>query len=109
MAKADIPEDNEYSSGWMCGRWAFTDAGVKTALVRAHFYNGGNQSGLFETQLYGLRRTSAPQSVQLTFGWKESGQLREFVEFLPADRHERTFFIPTGPNIVDDFVRLATK
>ena len=109
LGKADIPEDNEYSSGWMFGRRAVTGTGVRTALVRAHFYNGGRQAGLFEAQLYGLRRTSEPQSAQLTFGWRESGQPREFMEFLPEGTHERTFAIPTGAAIVDDFVRLGTK
>ena len=93
----------------MFGRRAVTRPGIKTALVRAHFYNGGNQAGLFEAQFYGLRRTSEPQSAQLTFGWKESGLPREFIESLPAGTHERTFAIPTGTSIVDDFVRLATK
>jgi hypothetical protein len=109
LAKADIPDDNEYSSGWMFGRCGITDTAVKKALVRAHFYNGGNQTGLLEAQLYGLRRTSPPKAAQLTFGWKESGEAREFVESLPAGTHERTFTIPTGPSIVDDFVQLRTK
>jgi len=109
LAKADIPDDNEYSGGWMFGRKAVTRTGIKTAFVRAHFYNGGNQAGLFEAQFYGLRRTSEPQTAQLTFGWKESGQPREFVESLPAGTHERTFAVPTGASIVDDFVRLTAK
>ncbi len=109
LATADIPDDNEYSSGWMFGRRAVQVTGVKSALVRANFYNGGNQAGLFEAQLYGLRRTSEPQAAQLTLGWKESGAARVFVESLPAGTREQTFVVPTGPNIVDDFVRLTTK
>jgi hypothetical protein len=109
LAKAEIPEDNEYSSGWMFGRRTVMDTGVKTALVRAHFYNGGNQAGLFQVELYGLRRTSQPQATQLTFGWKESGEAQVFMETLPPGTQERTFAVPTGPNTVDDFVRLATN
>lgn len=106
LGKADIPPDNEYSSGWMFGRRAIDVRGVKSALVRATFYNGGHQATLLEAQLYGRRRTADPQAAKLTFGWNENNQPREFVQPLPAGSHEQTFAIPTGSNVIDDFVRI---
>jgi hypothetical protein len=107
LAKADIPPDNEYSSGWMFGRRAIDGAGSKSALIRAHFYNGGYLAGLIDLQLYGLRRTVWPQDASLTYGWKEDGQPREFTQALAAGTDEKTFVIPTGSAVVDEFVRIA--
>ncbi len=109
LAKADISPDNEYSSGWMFGRRAVDVLGVKQALVRTTFYNGGHQASLIEAQFYGLRRTTKAQAAQVTFGWKENGNSREFVQTLPADVREKTFVIPTGSNVVDDFVRIEAE
>lgn len=109
LAKADIPSDNEYSSGWMFGRRAVDVSGVKHALIRTTFYNGGHQASLIEAQLYGLRRTATPQAAQVTFSWKENGNSRESVQTLSADVREKIFVIPTGSNIVDDFVRIEAK
>ena len=109
LAKADIPPDNEYSSGWMFGRRTVDVSGVKQALVRTTFYNGGYQASLIEAQLYGLRRTAMAQATQVTFGWKENGNSREFVQTLPADVREKTFLIPTGSDVVDDFIRIEAK
>jgi len=109
MTEADVPADNEYSSGWMFGRRSVGHAGVKLALVRAHFYNGGSPAGLIEAQFYGLRRTASPQSVQLTYGWLEDGQPRRFEEFVLSDTPEHSFVVPTGSRIVDDFVRIEVK
>jgi hypothetical protein len=107
LSKADIPPDNEYSSGWMFGRRTIEVSGLKTALIRAHFYNGGHQAGLIDAQLYGLRRTALPQAGTLTYGWKEQGRQQEFSQALAAGTREQTFLIPTGRAVVDDFVRIA--
>ena len=109
LTKADIPPDNEYSSGWMFGRRTVNVPGVKQVLVRTTFYNGGHQANLIEAQLYGLRRTTKPQAAQVTFGWKENGNAREFIQALPADVREKTFVIPTGSEVVDDFVKIEAK
>jgi hypothetical protein len=107
LAKADIPPDNEYSSGWMCGHRSIDKPGPKTALVRVHFYNGGYQAGLIDVQLYGLRRTAPPEAATLTYGWKEEGKPREFQQVLAAGTREQAFIVPTGSAVVDDFVRIS--
>ena len=107
LAKAEMPPDNEYSSGWMFGTQAIKTSDVKSALVRAHFYNGGYQAGLIDVQLYGVRRTGTPQAAEVTFGWKEAGQPRKFSQPVPAGSTEQVFTVPTGENPVDDFVRIA--
>lgn len=105
LAKADIPADNEYSSGWMFGRRPVGVAGAKSALVRATFFNGGHPATLLEAQLYGLRRTSEPQALRVTHGWIENGTSREFHRDLRAGTRQDTFTVATGSNIVDDFIR----
>lgn len=109
LAKAEIPEDNEYSSGWMCGRQVVTARGVKTALIRAHFYNGGHRASLLAAELYGLRRTGEPSAMKLRWGWKEGGAGRVFEQTVPAGTREQVVAIGTGANIVDDFVRMAVE
>jgi hypothetical protein len=107
LARAEIPPDNEYSSGWMYGKKPIGAAGVKQALVRAHFFNGGYEAGLIDAQIYGLRRTARPEAAEITYGWKEGGERRQFRQRLAAGTHEQSWNVPTGPSIVDDFVRIA--
>ena len=91
----------------MSGRRSIDKPGPKTALVRVHFYNGGYQAGLIDVQLYGLRRTSPPAAARLTYAWKDVGKPREFQQVLPAGTREQAFIVPTGPAVVDDFVRIS--
>lgn len=107
FARAEIPEDNEYSSGWLAGRATLADADVRTALVRVHLYADGYPTGLLNAQLYGLYATAAPQAATLTYGWTENGTAKQHTEQLPAGTTEATFRVPTGPAVRDDFVRVA--
>jgi hypothetical protein len=109
LAKAEMPADNEYSSGWMSGRQSIETSGVKTALVRATFYCGGYQTGLIEAQLYGLLKTKPPQAGQITFGWDEAGEAREFTRDLAAGAASDSFEIPTGKMVSDHFVRIVAQ
>ena len=55
MGKADLPKDNELSSGWVYGKADV--AGAKSALVRVNLYAGGYQTGMIMAELYGIYRT----------------------------------------------------
>lgn len=107
LGRAEIPGDNEYSSGWMYGHSAVTDPSVRTALVRANFYQGGHAAGLIDAELYGLCRTGPAPAVSVTYAWRENGQQRQHQEVIPAGTSEHAFQIPTGASISDDFVRIA--
>jgi hypothetical protein len=107
FARSDIPTDNEYSSGWLAGRADVSAAGAREALVRATFYMGGHQAGLMDAQLYGVYTTPSPQRLRLEYGWREDNRLRTHAVEIPAGTAEHKFTVPTGPRIVDDFVRLT--
>jgi hypothetical protein len=107
LGRSDIPSDNEYSSGWMYGRSAVTEPGVRKALVRAHFYQGGHTAGLVEAELYGLRRTNQAPAVSITYAWRENGQQHQHQQNIPAGAGEQSFLVPTGAAVSDDFVRIS--
>jgi hypothetical protein len=109
FARAEIPADNEYSSGWMYGRTPVATPGVTRALVRAHFYQGGHQAGLIDAQLYGLRRTTEPQGSTITYAWREGGEAKQHQQAIPAGTRELSFKVPTREKIVDEFVRIAVE
>jgi hypothetical protein len=109
FATSEIPADNEFSSGWVWGRAAFenkNDQPIHRALVKVHFYQGGYQTGLIDAQIYGVHRTPAPSDATLTYGWKESGESKTHVEQVKAATAEHQFTVPTGKNVVDEFVRI---
>lgn len=105
LGKADLPTDNEYSSGWMYGRAEVAD-NAKAALVRAHLYGGGYQTGLISAELYGIYRTPPPQGAKITYSWMEDGQVKQHAEQVAAGAAEHRFRVPTGDKIVDEFVRI---
>jgi hypothetical protein len=109
FATADIPADNEHSSGWLAGSVDVSDADVREALVRVHLYAGGHQTGLIDARLYGIYRTPEPGPLEITWGWQEDGQPREHTETIAAGTAEATFQIPTGRNIRDEFVRMSAR
>jgi hypothetical protein len=109
MGKAEIPADNEFSSGWAYGTANVAEAGVKSALVRLHFHGGGYRTGVIDARLYGIYRTPAPQALDIEYGWREGGALKTHLEKVSAGVAERAFTIATGASIVDEFVRLRCK
>jgi hypothetical protein len=114
LARADVPTDNEFSSGWVYGRADMPEqeengSGVRNVLVRVTLHGGGYQTGLLDAQFYGVYRTSPPQAATITYGWKESGQPRTHVENIPAGKTEHAFTVPTGAAIVDEFVRIEAR
>jgi hypothetical protein len=109
FARAEIPADNEYSSGWMYGRTPVEKPGVKQALVRAHFYQGGHQACLIDAQFYGLRRTTEPQGCTITYAWREDGERKQHEQRIAAGTGETTFQVPTAEKVVDELVRIAVE
>ena len=107
FATADIPTDNEHSSGWLAGKIDVSDADVDIASVRVHLDGGGHKTGLIDARLYGIYETEPAGPLTITYGWKENGQPREHTEKIAAGTNESTFTVPTGANIEDDFVRLT--
>jgi len=109
FASADIPADNEHSSGWLAGSVDVSEANVGTALVRVHMDGGGHRTGLIDARLYGIYRTPPPGPLEITWGWDENGQPREHTELIPAGTRETTFTIPTGTDVTDRFVRMSAR
>lgn len=106
FAQAEIPADNEYSSGWMYGKADVSTANTKTALVRVHLYAGGYQTGLIDFDLYGVHQTGKPQPLTLTYGWKEGNADKTHMEQIPAGKQQHRFRVPTGAKITDHLIRL---
>ncbi len=106
LAAADIPADNEFSSGWMYGSLNIAASATSEALVRIQLYQGGYQTGLIDAQFYGVYRSAPRADAIVTYGWKEAGQSRIHTEQIRAASHEHAFEVPTGNNIVNEFVRI---
>lgn len=108
MALADIPTDNEFSSGWLAGKADVSNADVQSALVRLTLYAGGYQTGLIDAQLYGIYETPPPQGLNIQYGWKDGeGRLQTYDVDVPAGTEQQRFTVPTGQKIKDEFVRLS--
>jgi hypothetical protein len=107
MARAEIAEDNEFSSGWLAGNADISDADTTAALVRVHLYAGGYQTGLLQAQFYGVHSTAEPQELELSYGWKEQDELKTWRKSIPAGVSEQAFQVPTGDQLTDQFVRLS--
>jgi hypothetical protein len=110
FAKAEIPQDNEFSSGWLAGSAKRPNDATHDALVRATLYAGGHKTGLIDAQLYGICTPAEKIGpLQITYGWKENGELKTAEQKLPAGTKERSWKIPTGDKIRDEFVRMTAN
>lgn len=107
FARADIPADNEFSSGWLAGSVDLSESHASRALVRAHLYGGGHRTGLIDAQLYGVYRTREAQALELMYGWNEAGASKTHHEHIAPGITEHRFRVPSGDAIRDEFVRLA--
>lgn len=106
MGRSDIPEDNEFSSGWLSGSADLGDSVATTALVRCNLYAGGYRTGLAQVQLYGIHETAPPQSLELAYGWEEAGETKTWSTKIPAAVAERSFEFATGDQVVDRYIRI---
>lgn len=107
FAQANVPTDNEYSSGWVFGTADIAGAKSREALVRVHLDAGGYPTGLIDAEFYGLYQTAPPQPLEVTYGWRENGVLKTHTEPIPAKVDKHAFHVATGASIADDFIRLA--
>jgi hypothetical protein len=108
FARADIPTDNEFSSGWLSGR-ASIEADTTSALVRFSMFAGGHRTGLMDAQLYGVYDVPSTQEISIEYGWIDSNMLRRHVETIPKGVLTRRFQVDTGPEVRDEFVRIIAK
>jgi hypothetical protein len=106
LARADVPKDNEFSSGWVYGSADVAAAKTRGALVRVTLYQGGYNVGLIAAEFYGIAKTPPPQALTLTYAWKEGGMVKTQTEKVPAGSAEWKFTVPTGKTITDEYVRL---
>jgi len=106
FAQAEIPADNEFSSGWLSGQATLADTTAEKALIRVVLYAGGYQTGLIDFQAYGVYEAPSPQGTIVTYGWREGDQLRTHETQLDPGTAEATWIIPTGERVQDDFVTI---
>lgn len=107
FSKAEVPSDNEYSSGWVYGKAEITDASTREALVRVHLYAGGYATGLIDAEFFGVHKTSPPQQLELTYGWRDGDRSITHRETIPAGAEKHAFYVATGEDLRDEFVRLV--
>lgn len=60
-------------------------------------------------QLYGIARTESSGPINVTYGWKEDGELKTAEQLLTARTAEKTWKIATGEKIRDEFVRMSAN
>ena len=82
-------------------------AKTSKALVRVQLYQDGYQAGLIDTQLYGVYECPPAGETTVTYGWQENGNSKSHSEVVPAGEVEHSFDVPTGTNVVDEFVRIS--
>lgn len=109
MAKADLPQDNEFSSGWLYGSADVSRYNVKSALVRVHVYLGGYSTGIYDFEAFGIHETPSPGGVKVIYAWTEDGREKTFEQEIPAKVDTADFFVPTGENIADQFVTIVAE
>ena len=105
FAKADIPVDNEFSSGWLYGT-VKVNGDTEAALVRFSMYAGGHRTGLIDAQFYGIYDAPSNQAVTVEYGWREANRLKCHTETVPRGIFQQTFRVGTGSSIRDEFIRL---
>ncbi|MCA9086503.1 MAG: hypothetical protein KDA81_20745 [Planctomycetaceae bacterium] len=108
FAVADIPDDNEFSSGWLYGSTPISnEAECRRALIRFVMHSPGRPAALIDARLYGLRETAASDPTEIEFGWLENGQERSFRQVLSAGFSESRFTVPTQAAVQDQYVRIS--
>jgi hypothetical protein len=107
LGHVTLPEDNEFSSGWVYGSKHDIAGESKSALVRIELNGGGYQTGLITAELYGLRKTAPSSAATIIYGWVEDGKHLEHAFQVPAGAITATSQVPTGKVIRDRFVRIS--
>lgn len=109
FASIALPEDNEFSSGWVSGQTPDLPGDVRSALVRVELNGGGRSASLLALELYGIRQTASPRAspVTVTYGWSEGQKDLEHTFTIPAGTLTATSQVPTGKTIRDRFIRIS--
>lgn len=106
FGKAEVPADNEHSSGWMSGKKEISGSTAKSVLIRATIYAGGYLTSLTQVQIYGVKKAGSPSALKITYSWKENSKIRSHSETIPAGRESHSFRVPTGSRIEDHSVKM---
>ena len=106
FATADIPTDNEFSSGWLAGTADVSVANGKTALVRFQMSTPGRNAALIDAQLYGIHEVPPPGPVTVEFGWLEGRELRTHTTQLAPKVFATKLRVPTSSDVNDSYVRI---
>lgn len=110
FARSEIPDDNEFSSGWLSGTAAVADSRSREALIKVKLDAGTRRAGLIDVRLFGVHRTTRSQPVTLEFGWvDDNDELRTHTTTVSAGVPEATFVIPTASVKRDAFVRIVAR
>lgn len=107
LGRVTLPDDNEFSSGWVYGQADGLQGDSREALIQLELNGAGGQTGLITTELYGLRKTATPSAATVTYGWHEDGRDREHSFQVAAGATRATSRVATGKIIRDRFVRIA--
>ncbi|MEZ6132999.1 MAG: hypothetical protein R3C59_30375 [Planctomycetaceae bacterium] len=108
FAVADVPDDNEFSSGWLSGSADVSKAACRTALVRFQMHSPGRRAAVIDAQLYGIHQLPPSGPLALEFGWLEGGTLQTHVTQVEAGVSEQAVHVPTSGNIADAFIRISS-
>lgn len=109
FAKAEIPDDNEFSSGWLAGIAKVTANPAREAWVRVRFQTPGRPAALIDARLYGIHQVKPPEKVSVQLGWLQDGKRLSKQVNLAAGVTSTSIFVPTGDQIVDRFVRIEAN
>ena len=109
FATADIPSDNEFSSGWLYGKADVGQADCRHALVRFYMHSPGRKVGLIDARLYGTHDVESSNRVAIEFGWQEHGEQKFFRKQLAPGATSARLRVPTLDGVKDDFVRITAS
>lgn len=107
FAVADIPSDNEFSSGWLSGEADVEASGSSTAFVRFVMHVPGRRAAMIDAQLYGIHETQPLRTVEAEFGWFENSKKRTHKVRISPNQSSARIRVPTGTDVTDNFVRLT--
>ena len=106
FAVADIPSDNEFSSGWLSGNADVSSNNTNNALVKFVMHTPGRRAAVIDAQLYGIHETPRSPIVAVNYGWIENKKLKTHSTRIEPNAKSARFRVPTGDNIMDSFVQI---
>ncbi|MCA9050469.1 MAG: hypothetical protein KDA89_17150, partial [Planctomycetaceae bacterium] len=107
IEEADVPADNEFSSGWLAGSAAVKAENCRSALIRFRMHSPGRPAALIDAQFYGVREAVTDADMIVEFGWLEGTHRRAHRAEFSGNRNELRFQILTGSQVRDEYVRFS--